>query len=98
MKIPGLSTKKKPTIYALIAVSPIFEYASGGNLAKIKEILDSGKADLEDSDEEGRTALLWAVDRDQRDVVMELLRRGANINRQVILHLLLLKPMFRLGQ
>lgn len=59
----------------------VFNYASTGDLEKLRAALDDGE-DIDAQDLEGRTMLHWAVDRDQTTIVEELLRRKASPNVQ----------------
>jgi ankyrin repeat protein len=53
--------------------------ASSGDLAKVKELLDTG-ADINAANSYGGTALSFAADRGHTEVVKLLLERGADVN------------------
>ncbi|KAH3745073.1 gamma-secretase-activating protein [Pelomyxa schiedti] len=60
----------------------IFHYSSEGDVARVIEFLDKEGAEVDATDDEDRTPLLWAADRGHLNLVKELLRRGANVNHQ----------------
>lgn len=57
------------------------DWAVEGNLEKIKELLNEG-VDINFQDEEGRSALHMACDREHLNIVEFLLQNNANINIQ----------------
>lgn len=59
----------------------VFHFASTGEVAKLVAALSNG-TDIDAQDDEGRTMLHWAVDREQAGVVEELLKRAASPNVQ----------------
>lgn len=57
-----------------------YECAAEGDLPTLKQILDSGKVDVDDVDVDGFTALMVASAEGHREVALELLRRGAQVS------------------
>jgi ankyrin repeat protein len=53
-------------------VKDLFQVVRHGWLTRVKEICDRGDVDLELKDEEGRTALMYAVDELHFNIVQEL--------------------------
>ena len=49
-----------------------------GELAQVQKILEKGKIDINTVDEEGKSALHWAVITDHKEIAALLLRHGAN--------------------
>lgn len=63
--------------------SSIHELAGQGNAAAVQACIDSGTA-VDSRDDQGCTALHFAADRGQMQMLQLLLAAGANINAQVI--------------
>lgn len=57
-----------------------YECAAEGDLPTLKQILDSGKVDVDDVDVDGFTALMVASAEGHREVALELLRRSAQVS------------------
>jgi acyl-CoA-binding protein/Tfp pilus assembly protein PilF len=57
-------------------------YASVGDVKHVVELVDSGAFDVDHSDGERRTPLIWAADRNHPDMCKALLERGADVNAQ----------------
>ena len=55
--------------------------AAAGRLADVRELI-AARAPLEARDEQGRSAMLVAVDRNHTDVVRALIEAGASVNTQ----------------
>jgi len=62
--------------------SPIHQAAESGDLAKVRELLDSHPDWVNLVDEEGESALLEAAEEGHGEVVGLLLERGASLNHQ----------------
>ena len=61
--------------------SPLHNAAWGGNLNRVKELLNSGaKNNINARNRSGTTPLIAAINRRRLAVVKELLNRGANVN------------------
>lgn len=59
-----------------------FYFAQVGNLSAFKEMVCGGVHALNAVDEDGRTALHWACDRNQLNMITYLLEAGAQVNVQ----------------
>ena len=64
----------------LALAAPIHEFASQGDLAKLKDCLEVRKVKVELADEEGRTALHQAAAGNHVEAVRYLISRKANVN------------------
>ena len=62
--------------------TPLHQAAESGDLAKVRELLDSHPDWVNLVDEEGETALLEAAEEGHAEVVGLLLERGASLNHQ----------------
>ncbi|KAF0717269.1 Aste57867_2396 [Aphanomyces stellatus] len=60
-----------------------FHFAKTGQMDAVQTLLASADHAIDTKDDEGRTMLHWAVDRDQADVVASLLAQGADVNATV---------------
>jgi ankyrin repeat protein len=58
----------------------MYECAAEGDLECLNELLDEGKVDVNQVDIDGFTALMIASAEGHRDIVLELLRRGADVS------------------
>jgi len=58
----------------------ICDWAEDGNTEKVKALITANPQLMEWKDEEGRTALHFAVDRHREDIVKFLVSCGANVN------------------
>jgi ankyrin repeat protein len=56
----------------------LFNYAASGDLERI-ELLVKGGANIDETGDDGLTALIWASLRDRLDVVVYLVEHGANV-------------------
>jgi ankyrin repeat protein len=56
-----------------------YDCASEGDFAFLKQILDDGKVDVNNVDVDGFTALMIAAAEGHKEIVMELLQRGADV-------------------
>jgi acyl-CoA-binding protein len=62
----------------------IHTHAQAGDVSEVKKAIKDGKSSVNAKDEEGRTALHWAVDRSHEELVRVLLKElGADVNAQV---------------
>ena len=59
--------------------------ASRDDPAGVRAALEAGAA-IDARDDHGQTALLFAVQRDDRDLALDLIRRGADINAEAVNH------------
>nr|XP_006820279.1 PREDICTED: kinase D-interacting substrate of 220 kDa-like [Saccoglossus kowalevskii] len=64
-----------------LLVQTLFGYINDGDLSAVAHLLEK-QASVDERDENGQTALLFAADRGQSSIVDELLRRGAEVDSQ----------------
>jgi ankyrin repeat protein len=62
------------------AASPLATAAARGDLARVRELLDSGTKDVDAPDRDGTPALHWVVRVGDGDLVARLLAAGAKVN------------------
>jgi len=62
-------------------LSPLLAASEAGDVDKVTTLLEDG-APIEETNKEGRTALMLAIVRNRRDVVQLLIKVGANVNRE----------------
>jgi uncharacterized protein len=73
-----LAAGAKPNPYTTTGVQPLHLAAQAGSVEGVKALLDKG-AEIDAVDKtHGRTALVFAVSKDRRDVLSLLVARGAN--------------------
>ena len=60
----------------------ICRVAENGNVDEMRSLLDSDAALIDSADDSQRTALIWAADRGNAELVALLLDRGADLNLQ----------------
>jgi len=58
----------------------IWHYVSAGDLEQVAALLDTAKFSIDQPDEDGRTPLMWAVDKEHIAMATNLLKRGAAVN------------------
>jgi uncharacterized protein len=63
-----------------IAASPLATAAARGDLARVRELLDSGTKDVDAPDREGTPALHWVARLGDADLVARLLAAGAKVD------------------
>jgi ankyrin repeat protein len=64
----------------LFAMSPLIKAADQGNLTELSRLLESG-VDVNQTDEDGRTALRVASEKGNTEVIQKLLKTGANVDQ-----------------
>ena len=57
----------------------VIHAVKGGNIVHVKHFLNHMDASLETKDKDGRTLLMIAVDFQYKDIVIELLNKGADL-------------------
>jgi len=76
-------TSTRPQIKGQKSVRPsIIEAARSGNMLLVKELLDHGEVDINATDEDGATPLMYAAMGGHLPVVQLLVERGADIDKQ----------------
>jgi ankyrin len=63
-----------------IAASPLATAAASGDLARVRELLDSGTKDVDAPDRDGTPALHWVARAGEADLVARLLAAGARVD------------------
>lgn len=64
------------------ATKDVCFYASVGDVKHVLELVDAGTFEVDHSDAERRTPLIWAADRGHAELCKALLKRGADVNAQ----------------
>ncbi|MCC2646327.1 MAG: protein phosphatase 1 regulatory subunit 16A-like [Rickettsiaceae bacterium] len=61
-------------------ISDLIHYAATNNVKKVEEILQKGQVKINETTEEGLTALHYAASNNAIDVMKLLIQKGANVN------------------
>ncbi|XP_046558662.1 protein VAPYRIN-like [Haliotis rubra] len=77
---PGTRATPTPARRDARADADLYAACREGNLAEVKRILDTGRADVNCRDVDGRTPVMWAALWGHRDVVELLVSRGADVS------------------
>ncbi len=58
----------------------LIKAVQGGEIAEVKRLLEEGKVNINDLNQDGYTPLMWAAKFEKLDIVNLLLRKGAEVN------------------